>query len=69
MSDFICPECSYEGNEPICPYCSVACESLKIKDDVTGEVEKYPQDLVEKTEKEDDVEDEESSAEDQPKDQ
>lgn len=40
MAKYFCPECGYEGDEPICPHCSIPAESLDASADEAG-VEKY----------------------------
>lgn len=40
MAKYFCPECGYEGDEPICPHCSIPAESLDVSADDAG-VEKY----------------------------
>lgn len=58
MGKFFCPECGYEGNEPICPHCNIAAESLdmseeQLADSVSSGQAKYPSDLVEEEKSED----------------
>lgn len=60
MEKYICPECGNASNEPICPICDVANESLEVEDEkaVNEDDDEYPHDLVYKTENNDAIEEE-----------
>ena len=58
MSQYFCPECGYEGDEPICPHCNIPAESLEFKDEeILNNSQTYPEEILEKTtlEKEEDI--------------
>jgi len=49
MSNYFCPECGYEGDDPLCPHCNIPTEKLDVSDDMTGENEEtYPEEAVKK---------------------
>lgn len=52
MSQYFCPECGYEGEEPICPHCNIPAESLEFNEEENLKQETYSDDLVKETEKE-----------------
>lgn len=53
MAKYFCPECGYEGDEPICPHCSIPAESLDVSADEAG-VEKYSKNDLSAAKDEDD---------------
>lgn len=60
MSNYFCPECGYEGDEPICPHCNIPTEKLDVSDDMANEANgAYPEGVVDKVKDEDDLEKEE----------
>ena len=55
MSNFFCPECGYEGDDPLCPHCNIPTEKLDVDDDIAGENEEtYPEEAVKKVDSDDD---------------
>jgi len=47
MTKYFCPECGYEGDEPICPHCSIPAESLDYDEEKAAKDESYSPDEVE----------------------
>lgn len=47
MGKFFCPECGYDGDEPICPHCNIPAEPLEVGDDLArNKNDKYPDELL-----------------------
>lgn len=47
MTKYFCPECGYEGDEPICPHCSIPAESLDYDEEKASKDDSYSPDDIE----------------------
>ena len=56
MSKYFCPDCGFEGDEPICPHCNVPAEALDVSDEEAVLSEKYSRDEIKKAEEKADQE-------------
>lgn len=54
MAKFFCPDCGYEGDEQICPYCYKPAESLDVDLEAKELGEKYSQKELAETDSVDD---------------
>lgn len=41
MTKYFCPECGYEGEDPICPHCNIPAESLEYDEEDLAKEESY----------------------------
>jgi hypothetical protein len=46
--NYFCPECGYEGDDPVCPHCRIPTEKLDFTDDMVVDEETYPDDVLQK---------------------
>lgn len=50
MDQYFCPECGYEGDEPLCPHCNIAAERLDVSEEEVNDQATYSQETMKKVE-------------------